>query len=100
MFVHVHGGCCTVEGNVKENPSEFPYRRVKLFRKTKVFQNAAKSYPKENILSSSKLKLLLSECNCRYFSEQLVRSKFVLPSKKFFQPKCVPICCVTENIKA
>ena len=99
MFVHVHGGC-TVEGNVKENPSEFPYRRVKLFRKTKVFQNAAKSYLKENILSSSKLKLLLSECNCRYFSEQLVRSKFVLPSKKFFQPKCVPICCVTENIKA
>ena len=52
MFVHVHGGC-TVEGNVKENPSEFPYRRVKLFRKTKVFQNAAKSYPKESILSSS-----------------------------------------------
>ena len=68
----------------EREPSRIPYRRViKLFRKTKVFRNAAKSYLKKSIPSSSKLKLLLSERNRSYFSERSVRSKFVLPSKKF-----------------
>lgn len=68
----------------EREPSRIPYRRViKLFRKTKVFRNAAKLYLKKSIPSSSKLKLLLSERNRSYFSERSVRSKFVLPSKKF-----------------
>ena len=68
----------------EREPSRIPYRRViKLFRKTKVFRNAAKSYLKKSIPSSCKLKLLLSERNRSYFSERSVRSKFVLPSKKF-----------------
>ena len=66
-----------MEGNVKENPPEFHIGVIKLFRKTKVFRKAAKSYLKKSIPSSSILKLLLSERNRSYFSERLVRSKFV-----------------------
>ena len=86
----------------EREPSRILYRRViKLFRKTEVFLNAAKSYLKRSIPSSSKLKLFLSARNCCYFSEQFVRSKFVSPSKKVLpQSKCVPMCCATENIKA
>ena len=86
----------------EREPSRIPDKRViKLFRKTKVFRNAAKSYVKKSIPSSSKQKLLLSERNHSYFSERLIRSKLVLPSKKVpSQPKYVPICCATENVKA
>ena len=67
----------------EREPSRIPYKRViKLFRKTNV-RSAAKSYLKKSIPDSSKLKLFLSARNRCYFSERLVRCKFVLPLNKF-----------------
>ena len=64
-------------------PSRIPYKRViKLFRKTNV-RSAAKAYLRKSIPDSSKLKLFLSARNRCYFSERLVRCKFVLLSNKF-----------------
>ena len=48
----------------EREPSRIPYKRVKLFRKTKVFQNAAKSYPKESILSSSSYEIEKKRFKC------------------------------------
>ena len=69
----------------EREPSRIPYRKViKLFRKTRVIRNAAKSYLKKCIPNSSKLKLMLCEYNRYYFTEWLARSNCALSSKECF----------------
>ncbi|KAL9959430.1 hypothetical protein ACROYT_G032754 [Oculina patagonica] len=66
-------------------PSRIPYRKfIKLFRKARIIRLAAKSYLKKYIPSSSKLRLMLYECNRCYFTERLVRPKCLLSSNKCF----------------
>ena len=66
-------------------PSRIPYRKViKFFGKTRLIRDAAKSYIKKCIPSSSLLKLVLSKANRCYFSERLAKSKCLLSSKKYF----------------
>ena len=77
----------------EREPSRIPYKRViTLFRKTKVFRSAAKSYLKKSIPRSSKLKLFLSAHNRCYFSEQLVRCKFV--RLRTLKHKKSPLLCL------
>ena len=69
-------------------PSRIPDRKViKFFGKTRLIQDAAKSYIKNCIPSSSRLKLKLSKANRCYFSQQLAKSKYLLSSKKYFDGK-------------
>ena len=65
----------------EREPSRIPKRKViKFFGKTRLIRDAAKSYIKKCIPSSSRLKLVLSKANCCYFSEWLVKSKCLLSS--------------------
>lgn len=69
----------------EREPSRIPYRKViKCFEKTRLIRDAAKSYIKKCIPSSSWLKLVLSKANRCYFSEQLAKSKCLLSSKMYF----------------
>ena len=71
--------------NREREPSRIPYSKViRLFRKTRIVRNVAKSYLKKCIPYSSKLKLMLYEYNRHHFSERFGRSKGVLSSKKCF----------------
>ena len=63
---------CRLQSRKKRErePSRIPYRKViKFFRKTRLIQDAAKSYIKKCIPTSSQLKIVLSKANCCYFSE-------------------------------
>ncbi|XP_078343176.1 uncharacterized protein LOC144628926 [Oculina patagonica] len=69
----------------EREPSRIPYKKfIKLFRKAKIIRLAAKSYLKKYIPSSSKLRLMLYECNRSHFTERLVRSRCLLSSNKCF----------------
>ena len=77
----------------ERGPSRIPYRKViKFFGKTRLIRDAAKSYIKKCIPSSSRLKLLLSKANRCYFSERLARSKCLLSSKKYFVRQNFYLC--------
>ena len=82
---------CTYHLNSRKKcgrePSRIPYWKViRLFRKARKIRDAVQSYLKRFIPSSSKLKLMLSECNRHHFmiSEWLARSKRTSSSKKYF----------------
>ena len=79
--------------NREREPSRIPYRKVtKLFRRTRIIRDAAKSYLKKYIPSSSRLKLLLSECNRYYFTERFAKSNCGLSSKKYFVWQSLYFC--------
>ena len=69
----------------EREPSRILYRKViKFFGKIRLIRDAAKTYIKKCISSSSRLKLVLSKANRCYFSERLVKSKCLLYSKNYF----------------
>ncbi|KAL9962518.1 hypothetical protein ACROYT_G031625 [Oculina patagonica] len=79
----------------EREPSRIPYRKFfKLFRKSRSVRNAAKSYLKKWIPSSSKLKLVLSECHRNYISERLARTKYSSSLRKHFVTQKLYLCIV------